>query len=51
MPESKPFEGIKEDMSSVSSPKKIYNKLKDKNIEVLVNNVGFGDFGKFNKSD
>ena len=45
------YEGIKEDMSSVSSPKKIYNKLKDKNIEVLVNNAGFGDFGKFHKSD
>lgn len=45
------FEGIKQDMSSVSSPKKIYNKLKDKNIEVLVNNAGFGDFGKFHKSD
>ena len=45
------FEGIKEDMSSVSSPKKIYNKLKDKNIEILVNNAGFGDFGKFHKSD
>ena len=45
------YEGIKEDMSSVLSPKKIYNKLKNKNIEVLVNNAGFGNFGKFHKSD
>ncbi len=42
------FEGIKEDMSSVSSPKKIYNKLKDKilksllimlDLEILVNST------------
>ena len=45
------YEGINEDMSLVSSPKKIYNKLKDKNIEVLINNAGFGDFGKFHKSE
>ena len=38
------FEGIKEDMSSVSSPKKIYNKLKDKNIEVLVNNARVNNY-------
>ena len=47
----KHFVGIKEDMSSLSSPKKIYRKLKDENIEVLINNAGFGDYGKFYETD
>tara|TARA_X000000368_G_scaffold74703_1_gene55132 strand:- start:909 stop:1670 length:762 start_codon:yes stop_codon:yes gene_type:complete len=47
----KHFVAIEEDMSSLSSPKKIYRKLKDENIEVLINNAGFGDYGKFHKTD
>ena len=47
----KHFVGIREDMSSLSSPQKIYRKLKDENIEVLINNAGFGDYGKFHTTD
>tara|TARA_Y100000741_G_scaffold354589_1_gene329050 strand:- start:18 stop:779 length:762 start_codon:yes stop_codon:yes gene_type:complete len=47
----KHFVGIREDMSSLSSPQKIYKKLKDENIEVLINNAGFGDYGKFHTTD
>ena len=47
----KHFVGIREDMSSLSSPEKIYRKLKDENIEVLINNAGFGDYGKFHTTD
>lgn len=49
--DSNSYEGINIDMSSVSSPKKIYHMLKDKNIEILINNAGFGDFGKFYQID
>ena len=45
------FVGIKEDMSCLSSPKKIYKKLKNENIDVLINSAGFGDYGKFHKTD
>ena len=47
----KHFVGIKEDMSCLSSPKKIYKKLKNENIDVLINSAGFGDYGKFHKTD
>ena len=47
----KHFVGIKEDMSCLSSPKKIYKMLKNENIDVLINSAGFGDYGKFHKTD
>ena len=47
----KHFVGIKEDMSCLSSPKKIYKKLKNENIDILINSAGFGDYGKFHKTD
>ncbi len=48
--ESKNFECIYQDMSKAKSPRKIYNKLKQKNIDILINNAGFGVFGKFYKT-
>jgi len=30
---------------------KLYNKVKDKNIDILINNAGFGLFGDFDKTD
>ena len=48
--ESKNFECIYQDMSKKKSPKKIYNMLKKKNIQILINNAGFGTFGKFYKT-
>ena len=29
---------------------KLYEKVKDKNIDILINNAGFGLFGMFNKT-
>ena len=45
------FVGIEEDMSSLSSPKKIYKKLKNENIDVLINSAGFGNYGKFHETN
>jgi len=47
---SKNFECIYQDMSKTKSPKKIYDKLKKKDIDILINNAGFGTFGKFYKT-
>ena len=44
------FQPIKLDLSKVTSPKIIYEKLKKENIDVLINNAGFGTFGKFYKT-
>ena len=44
------FQPIKLDLSKITSPKIIYEKLKNKNIEILINNAGFGIFGKFYKT-
>jgi len=35
------------DVSSVEACIDIYNKVKDENIDILINNAGFGIFGKF----
>ena len=48
--ESKNFECIHQDMSKTKSPQKIYDMLKKKDIHVLINNAGFGTFGKFYKT-
>ena len=45
------FSFINEDLSERSSPMKIYEKLKDQKIDILINNAGFGTFGKFYKTD
>ena len=45
------FSCINEDLSERSSPMKIYDKLKDQKIDILINNAGFGTFGKFYKTN
>ena len=45
------FSCINEDLTERSSPMKIYKKLKDQKIDILINNAGFGIFGKFYKTD
>ena len=47
----KNIETINQDLSKTDSPEKIYKNLKNKNIDVLINNAGFGTFGKFHNSD
>ncbi len=42
---------VKADLSKAEDCLKLYNLCKDKDIEILVNNAGFGDFGEFVKSD
>lgn len=37
------------DLSDINNCKKLYNKYKD--VDLLVNNAGFGVFGEFNKTD
>ena len=44
------FQPIKLDLSKVTSPKIIHDKLKKEKIDVLINNAGFGTFGKFYKT-
>ncbi len=48
---SKYFETILQDLSKTDSPEKLYKILKNKDIDVLINNAGFGTFGKFHKTD
>ena len=38
---------INKDLSKHNASLDIYNKLRNKNIEILINNAGFGLFGKF----
>lgn len=39
------------DLSKPESCMELYNKYKDQDIDVLVNNAGFGLFGEFDKTD
>ena len=39
------------DVSNVSECKRIYEQVKDKDIDVVINNAGFGIFGEFTKID
>lgn len=48
---SENIESIRQDLSNTDSPEKIYKILKKENIDVLINNAGFGTFGKFHKTD
>ncbi len=37
------------DLSNKDQCKQLYNKVKD--VDILINNAGFGDYGKFNETD
>lgn len=39
------------DLSNVENCKKLYEQVKDENIDILINNAGFGDIGVFRKTD
>ena len=45
------YESIYEDLCYQKSPDKIYKKLKKENIDILINNAGFGTYGKFYETD
>ena len=38
------------DLSSTFNCMKLYNKVKKQNVDVLINNAGFGLFGEFNET-
>ena len=42
---------ISMDVSSTFNCIKLYNKVKKHDIDILINNAGFGVFGQFNKTD
>lgn len=42
---------ISMDLESVDNCKKLYEQVKEKNIDILINNAGFGDIGAFRKTD
>ena len=48
---SKNIESIRQDLSKTDSPEKLYKILKKENIDVLINNAGFGTYGKFHETD
>ena len=39
------------DLSDATKVKEVYVMVKNENIDVLINNAGFGDFGKFYETD
>jgi len=45
------IEVISMDLSSVENCKKLYEQVKDENIDILINNAGFGTIGAFRKTD
>jgi|TARA_B110000438_G_scaffold33857_1_gene33548 uncharacterized protein len=49
--DSSNYKSIKEDLSDIKSPEKIYDKLKNENIDILINNAGFGTYGKFYETE
>lgn len=39
------------DLEDIDNVKKLYEKVKGENIDILINNAGFGDIGAFKKTD
>ena len=39
------------DLGSVDNCKRLYEQVKSENIDILINNAGFGDIGSFRKTD
>lgn len=44
------IEVIAKDLSNAENCKELYEQVKDKHIDILINNAGFGVFGKFTES-
>lgn len=44
-------EVIQLDLGSVDNCNKLYEKVKNESIDILINNAGFGDIGAFRKTD
>ena len=42
---------ISMDLSSIHNVKKLYNQVKNENIDILINDAGFGLIGSFRKTD
>ena len=42
---------ISMNLESVDNCKKLYEQVKNENIDILINNAGFGDIGAFRKTD
>ena len=42
---------ISMDLSDIDNCKKLYKEVKDDNIDILINNAGFGNIGSFRKTD
>ena len=49
--ELKEIEVIAVDLSNTENCKELYEKVKNKDIDIVINNAGFGDFGEFTKTD
>ncbi len=42
---------ISMDLSNIDNCKKLYEQVKNQNIDILINNAGFGSIGSFRKTD
>lgn len=39
------------DLANTDNCKKLYDKVKKENVDIVINNAGFGDFGEFNNTN